>query len=105
MQVMALIPVVSGFKKKSVSFRLSWVLVAGCSGCGERGLLLVGMLRLLSAEPGLRGAQASVGVAPGARAQAQESWLTGIVAPRLVESSQTTDQAPVSCISKPIPSR
>ena len=48
------------------------------------------------------GARASVVVAPGSRAQAQQLWRTGLVAPWHVGSSQTRDRAHVPCIGRQI---
>ena len=40
---------------------------------------------------------------PGSRAQAQQLWCTGLVAPPHVGSSQTRDQTLVPCIGRQIP--
>ena len=94
----AFTPVVSGLKKKSVYFPPSWVLVAGWPGCGEWGLLFSALLGLLSAVASLLQSSGS-----GARGLPQVQ-LPGSrpVALQLVESSQTTGQTHVSCISKPV---
>ena len=95
----AFTPVVSGLKKKkSVYFPPSWVLVAGWPGCGEQGLLFSALLGLLSAVASLLQSSGS-----GARGLPQVR-LPGsrLVALQLVESSQTTGQTHVSCISKPV---
>ena len=74
--------------------------------CGERGLLFVAVRRLLTAVASLvaeHGFQAC-GLQQlwhvGSRAQAQQLWLTDLVAPRHVESSRTRARTRVPCIGR-----
>ena len=78
------------------------------SSCGERGLLFVVVCRLLIAVASLvaeNGVQAhglqQLWLA-GSRAQAQQLWLTVLVAPRHVGSSRTRDGNCVPCIGRRI---
>ena len=67
------------------------------ASCSKQGLLFVAVCRLLIAvaslvvEHGLQGVRAQQLWLAGSRAQAQQLQLTGLVAPRHVESSQTRD--------------
>ena len=97
--------------------------VQAFSGCGERGLLFIAVHRLLIAvaslvvEHGLqaRGLQQlqHVGFSScsmwaqqlwlvGSRAQAQQLWCMGLVAPRHVGSSRTRAQTCVTCSGRRI---
>ena len=49
---------------------------------------------------GLQGVTASVVVTPISRAQAQQPWHTGLIAPKHVGSSWTRNRTCVSCISR-----
>ena len=74
----------------------------------SRAYSLVVVLRLLLAvaafvvEHGLWGMQDSVVGLVGSRAQAQQLWHTGLVAPQHVGSSQTRDRTRVCCIDRQI---
>ena len=65
------------------------------SSCGERGPLFITVRRPLTVEASRCGAQAP-------DAQAQQLWLTGLVAPRHVGSSQTRARTRVPCIGRQI---
>ena len=86
------------------------------SSCGERGLLFVAVRRLLIAvaslvaEPGSRragprrcSAWAQQLQLTGSRAQAQQLWCTGPVAPRHAGSSRTRARTRVPCIGRRTP--
>ena len=81
------------------------------SSCGERGLLFVvvhGLLiavASLVAEHGLQAHRLQQLRLTGSRAQAQQLWLTGLVAPRHVGSSQTRARTCVPCIGRQILNR
>ena len=67
------------------------------SSCGEWGPLFIAVRGPLTIAASLvAGAQAP-------DVQAQQLWLTGLVAPRHVGSSQTRAQTCVPCISRQIP--
>ena len=76
------------------------------SSCGERGLLFVVVRGLLTAVASLvaehrlqaHGLQQLWHV--GSRAQTQQSWRTGLVAPRHVGSSRTRARTCVPCIGR-----
>ena len=76
------------------------------SSCSERGLLFVVVRRLLIAVASLVAEQRlqACGLQQlwlvGSRAQAQQLWCTGLVAPRHVGSSRTRAQARVPCIDR-----
>ena len=78
------------------------------SSCGERGLLFVAVCGLLIAvaslvaEHGLQARGLQQLWLAGSRAQAQQWWCTGLVAPRLVGSSRTRDRTRVPCVSRRI---
>ena len=76
------------------------------SSCSERGLLFVGVRGLLTAvaslvvEHGLQARGYQQLWLAGSRAQAQQLWRMGLVAPQHVGSPQTRDQTRVPCISR-----
>ena len=78
------------------------------SSCCERGLLFVVVSRLLIvvaslvAEHGLQARGLQQLWHAGSRAQAQQLWRTGLVAPRHVGSSQTRARTRVPCIGRHI---
>ena len=82
--------------------------VRAFSSCGERGLLFVVVRRLLIAVASLvveHGPQVHRLLQlwlTGSRAQAQQLWRTGLVAPRRVGSSWTRTRTHVSCIGRRI---
>ena len=65
------------------------------SSCGERGPLFVAVRGPLTIAASRCGAQAP-------DAQAQQLWLTGLVAPRHVGSSQTRARTRTPCIGRQI---
>ena len=65
------------------------------SSCGKRGPLFIAVRGPLTIAASRCGAQAPV-------AQAQQLWLTGLVAPRHVGSSQTRAWTHVPCIGRQI---
>ena len=114
-------PTISFFLKKIYLFIYLFLAALGLrycvrafSSCSERGLLFVAVRGLLIVVAclccGARvlGARASVVVACGlrscglwtSRAQAQQLWLTGLVAPRHVGSSRTRARTSVACIGR-----
>ena len=81
------------------------------SSCGKQRLLFTALHRLLAVmaslvvEQGLWGAPASAVRSlqlPGSRAQAQQLWCMGLVAPWREGSSQIRDGTPVSCTDRRI---
>ena len=65
------------------------------SSCGKRGPLFIAVRGPLTIAASRCGAQAP-------EAQAQQLWLTGLVAPRHVGSSQTRARTRVPCIGRQI---
>ena len=73
------------------------------SGCGERGLLFVAVNGLLIAVTSLVAEHRLQQLwLMGSRAQAQQLWLTGLVAPRHVGSSRTRARTCVPCTGRQI---
>ena len=78
------------------------------SSCGEQGLLFVAVCGLLIAvaslvaEHRLQACRLQELWLVGSRAQAQQLWFMGLVAPWHVGSSQTRAQTRVSCIGRRI---
>ena len=89
---------------------LHWVFVAvwAFSSCSKRGLLLVAVRVPLiavaspAAEHGLQVRGLQQFWLAGSRAQAQQLWRTGLVAPRHVGSSRTRARTHVPCIGRRI---
>ena len=73
----------------------AWATHGSCFSCrGARALGCAGF--------GSCSAKAQQLWVPGHRAQAQHSWLVGLVAPRRVGPSQTRDRTHASCISRQV---
>ena len=91
-------------------FWLHWVFVAArglFSSCSEQGLLLevckpLTVVASPVAEHGLQARGLQQLWLAGSRAQAQQLWRTGLVAPWLVGSSRTRARTRVPCIGRRI---
>ena len=70
--------------------------------CGERGLHLVAMCRLLIAGVSLVVKRALSGYSSRALEHRLRSWCTGLVAQQHVGSSGTRDGTQISCIGRQI---
>ena len=83
---------------------LHWVFVAAraFSSHGERGLLLVRSSGSRCADFSSCGTRAQQLWLAGSRAQAQQLWCTGLVAPWHVGSSQTRARTCVPCVDRRI---
>ena len=90
----------------SVNLQMILVLFSGCAGSSllhglslavQMGAALAAVPGLLVAGHGIGGMQASVAVAAGLGAQAQQLWRPGLAAPRHVGSSWIRDPTCVSC--------
>ena len=71
------------------------------SSCGKWGPLFIAMREPLTVAASLVGGLSCCG-AQAPDAQAQQLWLTGLVAPRHVGSSQTRARTRVPCIGRQI---
>ena len=105
------IPHASHFFKKFIYFRLRWVFVAVCrlslvvASGGYSSLLCAGfslwwLLLLQSTGFSSCGTWAQQLWLAGSRAQAQQLWHTGLVAPWHVGSSRTRARTSVPCIGR-----